>query len=124
MKRNKVLINLETLDQDTGRNKNIKGHILSSSEMMKHRFHFVKDRWHLTKRLIYDITMDVDILPTGEVIIDVLDDDFLQPYDFQQAILNDCTITLPYQVLILARGELLRLRDAGIISNWNYSDYI
>ena len=126
-----TLINYEVPTDEIGQNANIKGYIFPDEEMQKFGFRYIEETpnrpggvWRLFKTLIYDISLTVDIFPNGNVKIDVLDEDFLQPYDFQNLIRNNYVLTTPYKVLILVRGELLKLKEAGIIYDWNYEDYI
>lgn len=125
------LINFDVPTDETGQNENIKGVIFPEEEMHKYGFRYIKGTdnhpggyWCMLKNLISDISLTVNIYPTGAVKIDVLDESFLQPYDFQHLIKEDFQITMPYKVLILVRGEMLKLKEAGIIQGWNYEDYI
>ena len=69
-----------------------------------------------------DITFNISIVKsTKEVIIDVLDEEFLQPYDYQEMLgLNDIANEVHHKVQECMKS----LVDSGIIVGYNMGDYI
>jgi hypothetical protein len=68
------------------------------------------------------ITFNISIVKsTKEVIIDVLDEEFLQPYDYQEMVgLNDIANEVHYKV----QDCMKSLVDSGIIVGYSMGDYI
>lgn len=109
-----------------GTNKAIKFHILPEKEMRLLGFtDYCEDRWSYFKDLGLDITFNVIIPKDGsEAWIDVLDDSFGQPYDYQ-SILED----IPDHKFALSIKEKVEecmktLTEAGVISGHKYGEYI
>lgn len=56
--------------------------------------------------------------------IDVLDENFLQPYDYQYFLSKNVNVSCSQAVKKEVDTLMLWLKDAGIVSDWNVGDYI
>lgn len=73
----------------------------------------------------YRILFNINVFPDNTGKIDILDDDFCQPYDFQYMISttkNPNKVSLEIQEKVYEIMENLKV--LGIISNWNKGDYM
>ena len=73
----------------------------------------------------YEISFNMNIFHDNTGTIDILDDDFCQPYDFQYMISNNKNpnkVALEIQEKVYEIME--NLKALGIINNWNKGDYI
>ena len=121
-----IKINKDVPLDERGQNSNIKFHILDKETMNSYGFDYTYERWVFNVGLTDTISMNITISDEGEGLIDILDDDFLQPYDFQSMIINDgdkvssVAKTVQKKVYEIMEG----LSFGGIISGWNVGDYI
>lgn len=109
-----------------GQNTNIKFHILDKETMKSYGFAHTYERWIYNIGLTDTISINISISDDGEGLIDILDDDFLQPYDFQNMII-EMGNNAPSVAKIIQKKvyEIMNnLIYSGIISGWNYGDYI
>lgn len=119
-----------------GVNKAIKAHILSDEQMKKVGFTYIKYAnppcWCYNKTLKLtdeykdtEITFSVDIPVDGsDIRIDVLDDDFMQPYDYQNFLEINPKNKLAQLVKKQVEEQMQRLQDAGVLSGHTYGEYI
>ena len=119
-----------------GVNKAIKAHILSDEQMKNAGFAYFKYTnppwWGYNKMLKLpaefkntEISFSVDIPVDGsDIWIDVLDDDFLQPYDYQHFLETNPKNKLAQLVKKQVEEQMQRLQDAGVLSGHNYGEYI
>lgn len=121
-----------------GVNKAIKAHILSNKEMKSAGFSIIKgysqrsDYWYYSCLLEFlppynksEISFSVSIPIDGsDINIDVLDENFLQPYDYQYIIENTSYHTFSSLVKMEVEEEMKRLQDLGILSGHEYGGYI
>ena len=56
--------------------------------------------------------------------IDILDEDFLQPYDYQSILQNNPNQKFAKFIMENVEKEMLRLKECGIIDGHEYGDYI
>lgn len=114
-----------------GTNKAIKFNILPDIDMKTAGFRLVTnsslygDYWYCYKSLQNDITFNVHIPVDGsEGWIDVLDEDFGQPYDYQLTLERDNSH--PFANIIKEKVEywMNELKKVGIIEGHEYGDYI
>ena len=56
--------------------------------------------------------------------IDVLDENFLQPYDYQAMLERNTTNPIPHKVKEDVEYWMQHLTDKGVISGHNYGEYI
>jgi hypothetical protein len=117
------------LNTENGQNDNIKFHILDDSIMTEYGFNFTYGKWYFCLSLTEDITLNISIFnENGQTkgIIDVLDDVFMQAYDFQNMIVKNGN-TAP-SIAKKVQNEVYEIMNnlvkVGIISGWNYGDYI
>ena len=111
----------------SGVNVKIKAHILDEESMKAAGFrHVVGDGefWSYFKDLGSDIEFHVKIPVRGELRIDVLDEWYCQPYDYQYMIHSKATHKLPYEVFERVEEEMQRLKDFGILEGHEYGEYI
>ena len=109
-----------------GNNAAIKVHVLDDATMKLNGFKWVKSRgeWYFCQRVHVDITFNMSIKSEDNWHIDILDECFLQPYDYQ-AMYESCN----YRPVVLTVMENVNeIMDSfvhkGIISGWEVGDYI
>jgi hypothetical protein len=118
-----------------GNNTKIKAHILSDKEMRKIGFSdYAKENWYYCRRVdfhkekrykTFDITFNVTIPKNGsEIGIDILDDDFGQPYDYQRMLKKDHNFEPALIVKEFVEDQMKYLQDAGVLSGHVYGEYI
>ena len=111
-----------------GNNAAIKVHILDEATMKLNGFRRFIDRedhwWYFCKRVYKDITFNMTIYDSGDWRIDILDECFLQPYDYQAM----CESGNYRPVVLIVKKNVDEIMDAlvhkGIISGWEVGDYI
>ena len=121
-----IKINKDVSLDERGQNANIKFHVLDKETMNSYDFGYTYERWLFNVGLTDTISMNIAISDDGEGLIDILDDDFLQPYDFQNMII-EMGNNAPSIAKIIQKKvyEIMNnLIYSGIISGWNYGDYI
>lgn len=122
-----------------GVNKKIKSVVLSNKEMKKTGFtNYVEGQWYFYKNIRLpkkrkfsdtEISFNVTIYEDGsDIRIDILDEDFLQPYDYQY-ILACAPVSHPERELANVVKEqvekwMKHLQNKGILSGHNYGEYI
>lgn len=122
------MININTdipLNED-GQNKYIKFYILDDKTMKAHGFCYSHGRWSCSINLQNDITLFISIFDDLSGKIDVIDDSFMQPYDFQMMIIRngDKAPKVAFDVQNKVYDVMKELSDYGIISAWTVGDYI
>lgn len=121
-----IKINKDVPLDERGQNANIKFHLIDVSLMKLYGFGYTYGKWLFNVGLTDTISMNVSISDDCKGSIDILDDDFLQPYDFQSIIINkgkdapSVAKTVQKKVYKIMEG----LSYYGIISGWNVGDYI
>lgn len=123
---NKYMINMSVPLDENHQNANIKANILSDSEMRELGFtDFAKDSWYFCREVggkNSDISFNITIHKrTGNIIIEVLDEMFLQPYDFQMFIGGNDTANKVYDDV---QSYMKYFIDNGVISGYTLDDYI
>lgn len=114
-------------------NAKIQATILSDDEMRAAGFtDSSKDRWYFCKTFNFpkkykgvEITFNVSIPKDGsDISIDILDEDFLQPYDYQKILerhpANEVACIVKEQVELW----MGRLQEAGVLSGHVRGEYI
>lgn len=122
-----------------GVNKKIKANILSDAEMRKIGFtDHCKDRWYFCREIDLkdrkyrdiDISFSITIPKDGsDIRIDVLDEAFCQPYDYQSMIVHARSRRMqPNKVCVETFNQVEHwmkyLSDNGIITGHVYGEYI
>lgn len=123
---NKYMINMSVPLDENHQNANIKANILSDGEMREIGFtDFDKDSWYFNRRvggknsfLSFNITI---FKRTGNIHIDVLDEMFLQSYDFQMYIGKNEIANKVYDDV---QSYMKYFMDKGVISGYTLGDYI
>lgn len=111
---------------DRGQNANIKANILSDDEMYELGFTDHREGyWYFVRRVggkRSDISFNITInKKTKDIQIDVLDEMFLQPYDFQMYI---GTVPIANKVYDDVQDLMRHFMDKGIIYGYTLGDYI
>lgn len=111
-----------------GQNANIKFHIPNEDIMRLCGFNYTYTykEWIYSIGLSDTISLTITINSDCEGVIDVLDDDFLQPYDFQGMILEkgDKVSSFVKNIQNTVYVIMSNLLQNGIISGWDVGDYI
>lgn len=118
-----------------GVNKLIKATILSDEKMREIGFtDYAEDNWYFC-RLIkfpkerryreFEISFNVSIpKDNSDIEIDILDEDFLQPYDYQRMLYNNPTFEPAMIVKEQVEEWMKYLQDKGVLSGHVYGEYI
>lgn len=107
----------------------IKVHLLDEAKMREIGFtDFRPSTWYFCKCNVGhpDISFSLSIEKNNpdKWRIDVLDENFLQPYDYQMMIEKGTTNPIPKRVQEKVEYWMEYLKDNGIIEGHNYGDYI
>lgn len=111
---------------ELGMNSNIKFHILSENAMKMCGFGFISsdNRWYFYKGITEHISLEVTIESDETGKIEVLDNYWLRPYDFQTMIESGN----PSKVAVDVQKEVYMWMNSfslfGIIEGWEWGDYI
>lgn len=114
-----------------GVNKKIKAHILSDDEMREIGFtDYGKDRWYFCRvvqkfKYGFNITFNVDIPKDGsDIRIDILDESFAQPYDYQIMLDRNPKFEPALKVKEKVEEWMDYLQEKGVLSGHEYGEYI
>ncbi len=110
-----------------GNNAAIKVHILDWDSMNAIGFHWddIFQRWFFWKSVYKDdITFNMTIKNEDDWRIDILDEDFLQPYDYQAMYESGVHIPVIMSVMKNVNEIMDSFVHKGIISGWEVGDYI
>lgn len=111
----------------------LQGHIKSASEMTEYGFRRIDYKgivdvpyWSYYTNLIpkYSIGFYLGLYDDGLIRIDVLDDDFGQPFDYQKLMDNDPYYMFPRQVFWEVDKLMHKLQDDGFISGYHTGMYV
>ena len=120
-------------------NKLIKATILSDAEMRRIGFtDYSKDYWHFSKEIKFPnekkyhgfndeftISFYVTIPKDGsDIDINVLDDAFCQPYDYQRILYNNPKFKVALIVKEQVEKWMAYLQENGVLSGHVYGEYI
>lgn len=119
-------------------NADIKAHILPDNQMKAAGFRYEKgcdknpDKWMYTHCLDVpenyndtEITFSVHIPVDGsDINIQVIDEDFGQPYDYQYMLENNPRFAFALFIRERVEEQMQKLQDAGVLSGHNKYDYI
>lgn len=126
----------KTVEVDDKRlNINIQSHLLSEEKMREIGFtDFVKDRWFYSRTVQFprekryrgfEISFDVTIPKNGDRLkIDVIDEDFGQPYDYQYMLNKNSQFEPALIVFEFVEKQMEYLQQQGVISGHIYGEYI
>ena len=119
-----------------GVNANIKATILPEDQMRKIGFtDYSKDIWFFSRSIQFpkekrykgfDISFNISINKedTENLRIDILDEDWCQPYDYQSMLKNDPKFEPCLIVKEQVEKWMKYLQDKGILSGHEYGEYI
>ena len=109
-----------------GLNRAIEGHVLPDAEMRALGFTDHRaDEWYYLRLLRDDISFNVTIPKDGgRLRIDVLDEMFCQPYDYQSILRHNGDHPIAHQTYEDVEREMARLAEAGVITGHVPGDYI
>lgn len=116
-------------------NTKIKATILSEQEMREIGFtDYCKDRWFFCRGIRFpkearyrgfDISFSVSIPKDGsDIRIDVLDEDFCQPYDYQSMLRKNPTFEPALIILEQVEEHMKYLQSKGVLSGHVKGEYI
>ena len=111
---------------DHGNNENLKVSILTEQQMMSLGFtDFNKLKWSYYKPVGGTIRFSLDVnKDLSDFQIDVLDDDFGQPYDYQHYLTVNPQHEFAAKVWREVEKQMEILADAGVISGHERGNYI
>lgn len=118
-----------------GVNKLIKAAILPDNQMREIGFtDYSKNNWYFSKLITFpntefyrgfDIVFSVTIPKDGsDISIDVLDEDFCQPYDYQRFLCKDSTFEPCLIIKEQVEHWMKYLQDNRVLSGHLYGEYI
>lgn len=111
-----------------GNNSAIKVHILDEATMKRNGFlRFiggVDHWWYFCNRVYKDITFNMTIYDSGDWRIDILDECFCQPYDYQAMYESGNRRPVVMTVMKNVNEIMDSFVHKGIISGWKVGDYI
>ena len=120
-----MMINYNVPRNSRGQNANIKGHIVDDETMKQHGFHYDAkyEQWNYVQCLYDEITLYIYISDDG-IIIEVIDEDFCQHYDYQSYLGNKPDSRVPIIVHRQVQSKMKELMKAGIVSGYTLEDYV
>ena len=115
-------------------NAKIKAHILSEKEMREIGFTEYNKEWHFRRSITFprkprykgfDISFNVSIPKDGsDIRIDVLNEDFCQPYDYQSILNKNPTFELALIIYEQVEEWMDYLQSKGVLSGHVKGEYI
>lgn len=129
------MFNEEVKVNSHGTNSKIKAHILSDEEMKEIGFtNYYEPNWYFCKSIKFpketrykgfDISFSVSIPKDGsDIRIDVLDEDFCQPYDYQSMLRKNPTFEPALIVYEQVEEWMEYLQSKGVLSGHVKGEYI
>lgn len=111
-----------------GNNADIKVHILDDATMKLNGFRRFIDGvdhwWYFCQRVYKGITFNMTIYDSGDWAIDILDECFCQPYDYQAMYEKGNHSPVVLTVMENVNEIMVWLKQIGIISGWEVGDYL
>lgn len=111
-----------------GNNAAIKVHILDDATMKRNgfrRFITEEDKWWIfCNRVHKDITFNLRIYDRGDWAIDIIDENFCQPYDYQAMYERGNHMSFVLTVMKNVNEIMDSFVHKGIISGWEVGDYV
>lgn len=121
-------INYDVPRNKKGQNSNIKlNPNLKEKTLLD--FGFTKEptsEFYMMSKLTSDISFNIEIdIETNDISIEILDEDFLQPYDYQIMLKNPNYVPKIAKIVHYKVQEIMKkLVDSGIIEGYKENDYI
>ncbi len=121
-----VKINFDVPLTKRKQNAMIQANLLDDKKMREIGFtDYSKDSWYYCRGLGSDISFNVSInKKTNEIKIDVLDECFLQPFDYQAQIQDGRNDDFINNINKQVQEQMKYLMDAGVITGYRMGDYI
>lgn len=109
-----------------GNNAAIQYHILAEDKMKRAGFRKTSGGWYFFKPLDKRsrISYNVSITLNGDGRIDILDEDFCQPYDYEYILERIPNFSFAQMIKAGAVYYTMLLQQRGILSGYTYGDYI
>ena len=107
-----------------GNNAAIKVHILDDATMKLNGFKWVNEYWYFCNPVYKDITFNFTIYSEDNWRIDILDEWFCQPYDYQAMYESGNYRPVVLTVMENVNEIMDSFVHKGIISGWKVGDYI
>ena len=117
-------INANVPLDERGQNANIKFKVLDIGSMEECGFRHTYGKWVYCLGITNDISLNIQISDNEVGTIDILDDQWLQPYDFQGMIMSKKINPTVRLVQKRVYSVMANLMEKGIIGGWNEGDYI
>lgn len=131
IKEKNKIINYDVPLNESHINANIKINILEENKMRELGFtDYCKDTWYYCtrvinkKRFIVTFNLSINKQNPKDFTIDVLDEAYLQPYDYQLMLKNESPNKTCIQVHERVQEIMNHLIVIGIIEGYNLGDYI
>ena len=112
-------------------NANIKINILEEDKMRELGFtDYCKDTWYYGDLVFKDgefvVTFNLSVKKNNpsNFTIDILDDNWCQPYDYQKMLLNNPYLKTGLKIHNKVQEIMKKLMDNGVIENYTLGDYI
>lgn len=124
------MVDEELVINKNGNNIKIRCHVLPDDDMRKFGFSDHRDGWWAYWRPILrkfnNIQFMISINKTdpSDYKIDILDDNYGQPYDYQEMMLSMPDFQLPFEIDDGVELLMQELADAGIVSGHVKGEYI
>ena len=112
---------------DRGINKKIKINLLDDDKMREIGFtDFRKDTWYFSRMLKKEISFSLSINKKNpeDFRLDVLDNDFCQPYDYQSILSKNKEHQFAREIMALVEKHMEYLKISGIVEGHIYGEYI
>ena len=121
-----VKINYDVPLTKRKQNAMIQANILDDKKMREIGFtDYSKDSWYYCRGLGSNISFNVSInKKTNKIKIDVLDECFLQPFDYQAQIQDGRNDDFINNINKQVQEQMKYLMDAGVITGYRMGDYI
>lgn len=117
------MINYDVPLNSRGNNANLRANLgISNDTMRDYGFYQRNGQWIYMEDLGYDVSLNIHVL-CDTVFIDVIDEEFLQPYDYQRMLRNPENV-VALEIHSRVQATMKKLSDAGIIEGWVANDYI
>lgn len=121
-----TIIPPESVDNH-GLNAKIQFHQLPDNEMKQAGFRMTQDKtkWYKFCTIAQDITFNVSIpINGGRGHIDILDECFCQPYDYQSILERNPNHPFANTIFNAVEKQMQKLSSCGIITGHTYGEYI
>ena len=120
------MINYNVPRNSRGQNANIKGHVVNYETMKKCGFNYSKEfnDFRFSQELYDEITLYIHIDNDNKIVIDVIDENFCQHYDYQNYLGNKPDARVPIIVHRQVQSKMKELMKAGIVTGYTLEDYV